>query len=439
MNRLRGALKRQQSYEPLENDPEIQDDEYDESIEEGSMKNQFAWIEYSVFLLVGVAMLWAWNMFMAAAPYFQRRFKHSPWILSNFQSAILSVSTITNLSSMLILTNLQAKASYPKRISSSLVINIVTFTFLALSTTFFRDIPEGVYFVFLLLTVAAASFASALSQNGLFSYASGFGRPEYTQAIMTGQGLAGVLPCVAQILSVISVSENDALGDSPPVHTSSAFAYFLTATLISAFALGSFVWLHHHQTPEDHPSKLSTDESSSLPHTPVSLLTLFFKLRYLALGIFLCFGVTMSFPVFTTEILSIHPDSRPGVFIPLAFLLWNLGDFIGRIITISPVFVIHHRPSILFIFSIARTAFVPLYLLCNIGGHGAIIQSDFFYLVIIQFFFGLSNGWLSSNCMMGAGEWVNVEEREAAGGFMGLMLVSGLTVGSLASFLIGGD
>jgi len=38
--------------------------------------------------------------------------------------------------------------------------------------------------------------------------------------------------------------------------------------------------------------------------------------------------------------------------------------------------------------------------------------------------------------MMGAGQWVDPEEREAAGGFMGLMLVSGLTVGSALSFTV---
>lgn len=42
--------------------------------------------------------------------------------------------------------------------------------------------------------------------------------------------------------------------------------------------------------------------------------------------------------------------------------------------------------------------------------------------------------------MMGAGEAAGVgeAEREAVGGFMGLCLVAGLTVGSLASFLVGG-
>ena len=52
----------------------------------------------------------------------------------------------------------------------------------------------------------------------------------------------------------------------------------------------------------------------------------------------------------------------------------------------------------------------------------------------MEFPFGLTNGWLGSSAMMAAGEWVDDCEREAAGGFMGLCLVAGLTVGSLMSF-----
>lgn len=85
----------------------------------------------------------------------------------------------------------------------------------------------------------------------------------------------------------------------------------------------------------------------------------------------------------------------------------------------------------------ARLGFIPLYLLCNIKGRGAVVPSDFFYLIIVQLLFGLSNGYIGSSCMMGASEWVQPEEREAAGGYMGLALVSGLTVGSLFSFLLG--
>jgi equilibrative nucleoside transporter 1/2/3 len=85
----------------------------------------------------------------------------------------------------------------------------------------------------------------------------------------------------------------------------------------------------------------------------------------------------------------------------------------------------------------ARLIFIPLYFLCNVGGRGAVVSSDVFYLFVVQGLFGLTNGYLGSECMMGAGGWVKEEEREAAGGFMGLCLVAGLTVGSLLSFLLG--
>jgi equilibrative nucleoside transporter 1/2/3 len=38
--------------------------------------------------------------------------------------------------------------------------------------------------------------------------------------------------------------------------------------------------------------------------------------------------------------------------------------------------------------------------------------------------------------MMGFAEYVEAEEREAAGGFMSLCLVSGLTAGSFLSFAV---
>jgi equilibrative nucleoside transporter 1/2/3 len=90
----------------------------------------------------------------------------------------------------------------------------------------------------------------------------------------------------------------------------------------------------------------------------------------------------------------------------------------------------------LFFLAIARMGFIPLYFLCNIGGKGASISSDFFYLVIVQLFFGLTNGYLGSSCMMGFAEYVESEELEAAGGFMSLCLVGGLTVGSFLSFAV---
>lgn len=384
-------------------------------------------------------------MFLAAFPYFQYRFSSSPWLLAHFPSAIISVSTLTNLVSVGVLTHLQAGASYPSRITASLILNILSFTLLALSTVLFRHVSAATYFGFLMATVFGASLATGLCQNGVFAYVSGFGNRSYTQAIMTGQGIAGVLPCIVQIVSVLSVPETNEGTDHE--NPKSAFAYFLTATAVSALCLAAFLLVlvrkHGERAGETKATTDAVDgaEAEDRPERKVvGMGTLFRKLRWMAMAVFLCFTVTMLFPVFTQEIYSVRPaDTAPRLFrhacfIPLAFLFWNTGDLVGRLLTAK--FAGVRYPRALFILSVARFVFIPLYLLCNIHGRGAAVSSDFFYLVVVQFLFGITNGYLGSSCMMGASGWVDASEREAAGSFMGLMLVGGLTAGSLLSFLI---
>lgn len=388
-------------------------------------------------------------MFLAAAPYFQRRFESDERLLRNFQSAELSVSTVGNLGSMVVLTKLQARASYPKRIIASLGLNIVVFTLLAMSTRIFLDVSPNVYFTFLMIVVFGASLATALCQNGVFAFVSGFGQEEYTQGIMTGQGIAGVLPCIAQIVSVLSVHDKQTEKGAPQESSTSAFAYFLTATIISAIALVAFVYLLSRHNPRQS-TKPTVEEDDVNPsceaaeRKAIPLISLLRKLFWLAAAVFLAFAVTMTFPVFTSRILSVRDSAtaprlfQPSSFIPLGFLFWNIGDLLGRVAPGLPGLSLTSRPRLLFILSVCRVVFIPMYLLCNIDGKGAAIRSDFFYLIVVQLLFGISNGYIGSNCMMGFVEWVEVEEREAAGGFMSLCLVAGLTAGSFLSFFAAG-
>ena len=408
------------------------------------------------------------NMFLAASPYFQHRFASSPSLLSAYSPTLLSVSTVTNTITMLILTHLQSNAHYPHRIVCFLLLNIIAFTLLALSTVLFRGVSDSIYFFFLMSMVFLAALATGLGQNGVFAYVSGFGVGEYTQAIMAGQGVAGVLSCLAQIISVLSVPPPVQRDDMKPTASfgeragpkipqesgKSAFAYFLTATTISVAALLAFLVLLR-RNPDagaaGAASKQSLDSpeipdddnlSASPPRKTVGLWILYKKLHWLSNAIFLSFLLTMFFPVFTQQIVSTRPADnlprlfQPSCFIPLAFLFWNAGDFMGRLLPLIPPLELTLWPRTVFALSIARIVWIPLYLLCNIHGNGAVVNSDFFYLVIVQFLFGLSNGFIGSTCMMGAGKWVEADEREAAGGFMGLMLVGGLSVGSLLSFLV---
>lgn len=328
---------------------------------------------------------------------------------------------------------------------ASLLLNIAGFIFLALSTVFFLDISPGLYFAFVMLVVFSAGVACALAQNGTYAYVAGLGRSEYIQGIMAGQALAGVLPGVAQIASVLGS------GPSPE----SAFIYFLTATGVSMLALGAFLNLVRSRNQEDNRlTKVSGmgedqgDAESELqgdlaqePRKTISIWSLFIKLRWVALSLFTCFAVTMSFPVFTQKIFSVHSSSsdspllQPACFIPLAFLIWNTGDLVGRILTLIPQLPILRHPRTLLLQSFIRAGWIPLYLLCNVNNKGAVVNSDLFYLIIVQLLFGISNGYLVSMCMMEAGNWVEIEEREASGGFMGLVVCTGLTVGSFLSFL----
>lgn len=464
MDRIRRFFRARQSYEPISgyrDDPASSEDGAEDAFK--FREKPFSKVEYWIFLLMGIAMLWAWNMFLAAAPYFQHRFSSDEWILAHFQSAEISVSTITNLGSMLALTKLQENASYPYRITASLCINIICFTLLALSTLVTTS--AVLYFAFLMLMVFSASLATGLIQNGVFAYVSGYGRSEYTQAIMTGQAVAGVLPCIAQIASVLAIpkkSQQSSPDQAPSQSPKSALAYFLTATIFSVISLLAFIYLLRRSrsgsithtlpsSPKASAANISSEgealtnpsTESDSGHQPsperkaVSLTHLLRKIPFLSTALLLCFAVTMFFPVFTASIRSVHDASiPPALFIPIAFLVWNSGDLLGRLFTLWPAVSLTNHPFALFCLSVARLIFIPLYLLCNVGGNGARVQSDFFYLGFVQLLFGISNGYIGSSCMMAAGEWVDPEEREAAGGFMGLCLVAGLTVGSLLSFSV---
>ncbi|TIA52445.1 hypothetical protein D6C83_04483, partial [Aureobasidium pullulans] len=410
MERVRQLWQQEQDYEPIEGGS-VEEEQQRQELRESS---SFSWAEYSIFLLLGVAMLWAWNMLLAAGPYFQSRFASSDRLLDNFQASELAVSSITNLGSMLVLTNMQARASYPRRIVMSLLINLVAFALLALSTWFALGVSANAYFAFLIFIVFVTSLAAGLCQNGVFAFVSGFGQPRYTQAIMTGQGVAGVLPCIAQILSVLSVAKSpsdekspDGSDTSPAVPGTAAFAYFLTATVICASTLLAFFFLvRQHNTKkavtahEDLASSVDSIEQRNRKSVPLAVL--FRKLRWLAAAVFLTFTVTMMFPIYTQRILSVRQSDTSSrlfqapSFIPLAFLFWNAGDLLGRLLPAVPSLSLIHRPKLIFVLSIARVGFIPLYHLCNIRGQGAVVKSDLFYLAVVQLLFGITNGYLGS-------------------------------------------
>ena len=61
------------------------------------------------------------------------------------------------------------------------------------------------------------------------------------------------------------------------------------------------------------------------------------KLNLIVMTIFFTFGITLIFPVFASVVESVHTDSQSrflnkNIYIPFIYLVWNLGDLLGRVL-----------------------------------------------------------------------------------------------------------
>jgi len=237
--------------------------------------------------------------------------------------------------------------------------------------------------------------------------------------------------------------------------SNSAFKYFLSAHLVLMISLVSFIILTrlplytHHQTKTETETETETeietiieDEQWPLLNKNSSLRTTLKEMIKPALSIMFVFTVTLSlFPSITASIKSTAKNERSDyqqdyLFIPIHFLIFNMGDLIGRSLPIIQSFLIKNV-NLLALMSASHSMFIPLILSCNtdIGDKRLfplLVTNDWLYFFIV-FLFSLSNGYLGSSIMMVGSQTKNVD-KGLAGMLLIFCLVIGLTVGSLLSF-----
>lgn len=158
----------------------------------------------------------------------------------------------------------------------------------------------------------------------------------------------------------------------------------------------------------------------------------------------------MLFPGITSLIKSVRRSNNnldrsrffdDDIFVAFHFLLFNIGDWVGRIMPISTYFQIF-QVKYLAILSSARTIFIPLFLVCNVivsdtRSLPVIISSDFIYFLLI-WLFAITNGWICSLAMMAAPQQKTIktnEEKAMVGSVMSFSLITGLAVGGSLSFI----
>lgn len=156
------------------------------------------------------------------------------------------------------------------------------------------------------------------------------------------------------------------------------------------------------------------------------------------------FVITLAvFPVITITIQPTNPNTHPLLFTAIHFLMFNLGDFFGRYICSFPRVITWSTRRIL-AFSVVRTLFIPIFLLCNtVQGPSRgfpVISSDVVYMLLVAVL-GLSNGYVSTLCLLGASSLEHNprlrrrrEDVPIASTVAGFCLIVGLAMGSFGSF-----
>jgi len=377
------------------------------------------------------------------------------------------------------------------RITMSLLLITALSVILLISTRYTTFDPDW-FFGFLILVTLAEALGSSYLQTGVIGLSAWLGLT-YLQAILSGQGVIGVLVSVAQLLVNIKELHSPSDPSNPDGAArharQSSFVFFGLCTGFCLLTLVCFAVLlklpiyklamqrkhtarkaHHGppgcEDPVEKPCVSSSvdglpDDSFHLPiRTGPKLRVVERKIRLLGLSIFYNFFITLAvFPSITGFILSSHdPDHahigslttsngprfldnwyKPTIFISLHFVIFNAGDGFGRVL---PQLLVGfsqrlvYKKSILYALSALRTVFIPLFLVCNVDYSSIVLfRSDLIYLIILTCF-SISNGYLSALIMVAGVVEPSLEadEVDVAATCMSFYLTSGLAAGSLISF-----
>ncbi|GAV53723.1 hypothetical protein ZYGR_0AK02250 [Zygosaccharomyces rouxii] len=379
--------------------------------------------KYLTFLFIGIGLLWPWNCILGASQYFKHDVFLDDTVWSKiFASSMMTVSTVS--STLFNIWLARRQHSYSERVVRGLIWEIVVFVILGTLTLLKSWFSLPFIFISIMVLVAISSLATAMTQNGIMAVANVYG-PVFSQAVMVGQAVAGVLPSV--VLFIISFSS-----DPSRQSTGGILFYFLTTAAVS---IVSILLYRINQIG----AKLIhvTPRNPTTSQVPFSVH--YSKLKYLVLSIFTTFVVTLIFPVFASTVLVKGLPLTNSQFIPFIFTVWNLGDLYGRVIANWPQFrTPKFAPFKVFVYSLLRILFVPLFFIFSRTNSSEHISSpmlkDLLY-TLLQFLFGLTNGHVISISFMKVPEALTTDdEKESAGGFTNVFVSTGLTLGSILSY-----
>ncbi|KAF8225429.1 hypothetical protein L208DRAFT_1306344 [Tricholoma matsutake] len=417
-----------------------------------------------IFFLLGCSVLLPWNVMITAIPFFLSRLANSS--LKSTFSSYLSVSfTVTGFVFLAHATAASKRSSPSRQILATLLTLSFLTALLTLSTLF--PFTGGLFFAFVLVNSALQAVAGAYLQTSVIAIASLFG-PAAVQAMMSGQAAVAVVVSGVQVLSAAAFiwresRETSALHEITitAAEERSASNFFALSTVFLLLCAAAHGWLMRLETYkivaaplEQHKAIRDANRSpifsgrTERSDGKVRILEMAKANITYEVAIAYVFVVTIAvFPPITNSIQSTNPNTHPLLFSAIHFLVFGVGDLSGRYLCSFPRFWVWSAHRLLTI-SISRTLFILFFLMCNVqrpssSVHSpAIISSDILFMLILLAF-GMSNGYVTSMCMIsvaslehnprlkGRREVVDVAATVAT-----FFLVGGISLGSFASFAV---
>eukprot|EP01125_Pyxidicula_operculata_P007384 TRINITY_DN2515_c0_g1_i1.p1 TRINITY_DN2515_c0_g1~~TRINITY_DN2515_c0_g1_i1.p1 ORF type:complete len:432 (-),score=87.27 TRINITY_DN2515_c0_g1_i1:18-1313(-) len=395
-------------------------------------------------VIVGVGHLYSWNAFISAYDYYVDKFPDYSFIfylpIANGWGTTVAYVLFTKYGPSINL-KLRLYSSYFVSFLSLVSVYMINET----------SITESVRMVLSLVLVVFSGITSAVLIGSSFGVIAAL-PPEYTGALMSGQGLAGVFVGVLKLLMNFwwfPIAENDP--NKSTIISESGVIYFgisswviLICSICTAILMNSQFYKYHQEKkffiqPVHLDSASNMDLSVPLneglgENTKKDLSTVSFtgvikKIWVDALSAFIIFVVTLSlFPGFTVRFRS-YDESITKNYGVILITLFQVFDFIGRTV---PKWITWPPKQYIWIPSWSRVVFYVFFMFCTF--------TDFFPSNYIAYFimilFSLSNGYLSTLAMMNGPTRVDEDELETAGILMGGALQLGVLLGSHLSILL---
>ena len=316
------------------------------------------------------------------------------------------------------------------------------------------------FFWTMIVCILILSTCASFWQTALYGLLTTF-PPKFTQAFVTGQGLAGCIVAVSNFIIAWSQGAPDKQSIKKTMSNMDreAILYFSVGWCLIAISYLSWtrflkmnvVQSYLMKGKESSVSLLATtyDEVNCevygllnnqqdiektqevVPTAPST--TLWKRVQGYIVTEFLVFGLTLTiFPALIASLRSTSSSSSRlfhDLWIPLLYVLFNVGDFLGRCSSNIGTRSGSHLATL----SLLRWIFVPLFSLCQLHKTPSFFDNDLYPLLFIALV-SWSNGYLSSVAFMAFPSKVPSKDQPKAANWMFLALCTGLTTGSFLSF-----